>query len=88
LTAFDAKGRQLDTLRPETLQREWDSCGRSRWPWRSRSSRGRIVTIDEPILNDLEERRGDAESVEEHRAIREQILARRRELNNDQGDSA
>ena len=87
LTAFDAEGRQLATLRPETLQREHDSRGRSRWPWRSSSSRGRIVTIDDPILNDLDDRRGDAETVEEHRAIREQILVRLRELNDDQGDS-
>jgi hypothetical protein len=87
LTAFDADGRQLDALRPETLQRERDSRGRSRWPWRSRGPRGRIVTIDDPILNDLDDRRGDAETVEEHRAIREKILARLRELNDDRGDS-
>jgi hypothetical protein len=87
LTAFDAEGRQLDALRPETLQREHDLRGRSRWPWRSGGSRGRIVTIDDPILNDLDERSGDAKTAEEHRAIREQILARLRELNDDQGDS-
>ena len=80
LSAFDAAGRQLDVLRPETLERERATRGRSRWPWLSRSSRGRIVTLDDQVLIDLEERLRDVETAEERRAIREQILARLGEL--------
>jgi hypothetical protein len=86
LTAFDATGRQLELLRPEALEREHASLGRSRWPWRSRHCRGILVTGDDPILDDLNERRRDAETAEERRAVSEQILARLRELNEGQAE--
>lgn len=77
LTACDATGQLLSVLHPEASQLEQE---RRRRRARRRPRRGRIVTIDDPVLTDLHDRERAAETPEERRALHDQIHKRLREL--------